>query len=102
MNAKEYRKLVGVSKAWSSYDRYILDAAKVLLRAGANPNYNKDHYTLLIWVATKASAARCNDNDPVMECLFETMYSILEAAIEGRDYDSIEFDPPNTENFDNT
>lgn len=76
---------------WSSYDRYILDATKILLHAGANPNFESDHETLLSWVATKASAGRCVDEDHNLENLFETMYSILEAASENRDFDSIEY-----------
>lgn len=76
---------------WSSYDRYILDAAKTLLHAGANPNFESDDETLLSWVATKASAGRCVDEDHNIENLFEAMYSILEAASENRDFDSIEY-----------
>ena len=77
---------------WSSYDKYILDATKMLLDAGANPNYKyDDNETLLSWVATKASAGRCVDEDHNLENLFETMYSILEAATENRNYDAIEY-----------
>ena len=76
---------------WSSYDRYILDATKILLHAGANPNFESEDETLLSWVATKASAGRCVDEDHNLENLFETMYSILEAASENRDFDSIEY-----------
>lgn len=76
---------------WSSYDRYILEAAKVLLRAGADPTVEYDHETVLRWVATKVSAAGCVDEDHSAENLFEAMYRILEAASENRDFDSIEY-----------
>lgn len=78
---------------WSSYDWYILDAAKVLLHAGANPVCGLEDDTLMEAVATAASAARCCDEDHNIENLFETMYCILEAASENRDYDSIEYFP---------
>lgn len=79
---------------WSSYDRYILDATKTLLHAGANPICELGrHDTLMDAVATAASAARCCDEDHNIENLFETMYCILEAASENRDYDSIEYFP---------
>lgn len=76
---------------WSSYDRYILDATKILLRAGANPDQEDEEGSLMGWVGTKASAGRCVDEDHNIENLFETMYSILEAASEKRDFDSIEY-----------
>lgn len=75
---------------WSSYDRYILDATKILLRAGANPDYEDEDGGLKGWVGTKASAGICVDHDPDIANLFEAMYSILEAASEKRDYRSIE------------
>ena len=76
---------------WSSYDRYILDATKILLRAGANPDHEDEDGSLMGWVGTKASAGRCVDEDHNIENLFEAMYSILEAASEKREFDSIEY-----------
>ena len=75
---------------WSSYDRYILDATKILLHAGANPDYEDGDGGLKGWVGTKASAAVCVNKDIETANLFEAMYSILKAASEKREFDSIE------------
>ena len=74
---------------WSSYDPYILDACRLLLNAGADPSlcpYSDplNESSVLSWVGTKASAARCCDHDHVTANLFETMYQIMDARIKGK------------------
>lgn len=76
---------------WSSYDPYILDVLKLLLHAGADPDYKDEDGSLRNWVGTKCSAAECVDQDHELENLFEAMYRILQNASEGRDYDAVEY-----------
>lgn len=79
--------------SWASYDQYILDACKLLMAAGADPNaitFSDDEETVISWVGTKASAADCVDHDPAEISLFEAMYRMMEAKIQGRNYELIE------------
>ena len=67
---------------WATYDKYILDAAKLLLKSGARPdcivcNLPEDE-TVLDWVAVKESAADCVDEDHSLSNLFYTLYEITE------------------------
>ncbi len=81
---------------WTSYDRYILDAAKVLLDAGAPVNYrsNDDPIDaepegLLGDLGFKISGAWTADNDYALANIWETYYAIAKAYIEGKDYHTI-------------
>lgn len=79
---------------WASYDRYILDACKLLMAAGADPNatpYLHDDETVISCVGTEASAAGCVDRDSATESLFEAMCRMMEAKIQGRNYELIEY-----------
>lgn len=79
------------SLSWSSYDKYILEAAKLLLDAGADPEYKmeEDVESVLSRMAVKESAARCLDEDHEEENLFAAMVEILDAKIKGKDYHNI-------------
>lgn len=70
---------------WSSDDRYILDACNLLMAAGADPGMvpylHDSNETVISWVATKASAAKCCDNDLVTANLFRTMYRMMDEKI---------------------
>lgn len=72
-----------INLTWSSYDTYILDAAKLLLAAGADPMtapHSDSPDTVLDWVATKMSAAYCVYDDWEQAELFTALYDILDAA----------------------
>jgi hypothetical protein len=76
---------------WSSYDHFILDATKLLLKAGASYSYEDDeHKSVIDWVGTKASVSAnvdWNDRDSQLFC---TMWDILDAHRSGHDYQSID------------
>lgn len=77
---------------WSSGDRYILDAAKLLLDAGADPDcasFSDSRETVMDWVRTKISAAYTIDEDPEKGLLFTELYEILDAARTGKPYHHI-------------
>lgn len=80
---------------WSTYDEYILDAAKFLLKAGAKPDCIIEDFpedeTVLDWVAVKESAADCVDEDHALSNLFYTLYEIMDACIKGEEYDGIQY-----------
>lgn len=76
---------------WASYDKYILDATKLLLHAGVDPNVKPDDGgPIKSWALTKASLAEALDEDHECANLFRTMYEIMDAASKGEDYDSVE------------
>ena len=77
--------------SWSSYDEYIIDAAKLLLHAGADPEYKEEDDTVVEWMEVKESAAACVDKDHSLENLFYTMVEIMLAYIEHREYDGIQY-----------
>jgi len=81
------------SLTWSTYDKYILDAAKILLKAGADPTYEdkEDGGTVMGWVSTKESAAECIYEDHCQSNLFHTLYEIMDAQVKGEDIDQIFF-----------
>lgn len=83
---------------WSSYDRYILDAAKILLDAGAPIIYKSDDDDLmgsqpqgvLGTIDWKLSGLWSVNNDFVTANLFEAYYSIAKARVADKDYNSID------------
>lgn len=82
---------------WSSYDRYILDAAKVLMNAGAPVNYrtrdddlNDEPEGLLGSISWKLSGAWMVDKDYAWANTLEAYYAMTEANIAGKDYSSID------------
>lgn len=77
--------------SWASYDRYILDAAKLLLDAGADPLYREEEQSVLEWIGTKTSAAIPVEDSLEDECLFWVLYDILEAKSKGEPYRGIDW-----------
>lgn len=82
---------------WSSYDQHILDAAKVLMNAGAPVNYrtgdddpNDEPEGLLGSISWKLSGAWMVDNDYAWANTLEAYYAMTEANIAGKDYNSID------------
>lgn len=76
---------------WSSYDRYILDGAKLLLDAGASYEYaDEEGESVFEWVATKVSLSCFTDGDDEPTQLFCTMWDILDAHRKGQDYHLID------------
>lgn len=85
------------SLCWSSYDQHILDAAKVLMNAGAPVNYrtrDNDPYDepegLLGSISWKLSGAWMVDKDFAFANTLEAYYAMTEANIAGKDYNSID------------
>lgn len=79
------------SLVFSSHDRYILDAARLLLAAGANPCYQEPDGTLILFesVAMAESAADCCDEDHALSNHFHTLYEMLDAARRQEPYDGL-------------
>ena len=77
---------------YSSYDKYILDAAKMLLDAGTDPLcVLYDDETPLSIVETEMSAAVAVEGSLEQECLFEVLRAVLEARIKGEPYDGLQW-----------
>ena len=85
----EYGGVALKSLSWSTYDQYIIDAARLLLDAGADPNWQEDGESVLEWIGVKCGAALTVDEDSYVECVFEVLYDMLEAKVEGRPYQDI-------------
>lgn len=82
---------------WSSYDQHILDAAKVLMNAGAPVNYrtrdddpNDEPEGLLGSISWKLSGAWMVDKDYAWANTLEAYYAMTEAYIAGKDYNFID------------
>ena len=87
---------------WSSYDRYVLDTAKVLLDAGAPVRYgdadegtDDDGYGIesddaMESISIKLSGAWVVDKDYVWASIMEAYYTIANAAEAGKDYSAID------------
>lgn len=87
-----YGALVLFSLCYSSYDKTIIDAAKILLDAGADPLFViEDDVTPLNTVGTCTSAGIAVDNSLELECLFWVLYDILEAKTKGEPYAGIQW-----------
>lgn len=85
------------SLCWSSYDHNILDAAKVLMNAGAPVKYrtsdddpNEEPEGLLGSISWKLSGAWMVDRDYAWANTLEAYYAMTEANIAGKDYNSID------------
>lgn len=81
---------------WSSYDRYLLDAAKVLLNAGAPVRYHSQEDEpgevpegLLGSIGWKISGAWAVDRDYWFANTLEAYYAMAEASLAGKDYSAI-------------
>lgn len=85
------------SLCWSSYDQHILEAAKVLMNAGAPVKYrtsdddpNEEPSGLLGSISWKLSGAWMVDKDYAWANTLEAYYAMTEANIAGKDYNSID------------
>ncbi len=75
---------------WASYDRYILDIAKLLLDEGADPFFSleeEEDYDVVSCISFKFGYWVVGD----LECanLFEVYYDLIECAQNGEDYHDI-------------
>lgn len=82
---------------WSSYDEHILDAAKVLMNAGAPVHYrisdddsDDDSEGLLGNIGWKLAGAWTSYKDYVFANTLEAYYAMTEANIAGKDYNAID------------
>ena len=81
---------------WASYDRHILDAAKVLMNAdpihcGIGGDDRADKYSgLLECISWKLSGAWMVDKDSVFANTLEAYYAMTEATIAGKDHNAID------------
>lgn len=82
---------------WSSYDQHILDAAKVLMNAGAPVIYRSRHDDpnekpegLIGDISWKLSGAWMVDKDFGFANTLEAYYAMAEANLAGKDYNSID------------
>lgn len=75
--------------SWSSYDKCILEGAKLLLDAGANPLFQEEDMTVLEWIGIKCSAGIAVDDSLEQECLFSLLYDIMEAKTKDEPYAEI-------------
>lgn len=82
---------------WSSYDQHILDAAKVLMNAGAPVNYrskeddpNEKPEGLIGSINWKLSGAWMVDKDFGFANTLEAYYAMAEANLAGKNYNSID------------
>ena len=66
----------------------MLDACRLFLKAGADPTLDPDGEgcTVRSWVATKAGAAEIIYKDADDAALFDAMYEMMEAKVEGREF----------------
>lgn len=85
------------SLCWSSYDRHILDAAKVLMNAGAPVNFrtndddpDEEPEGLLGCIGWKLSGAWVVDKNFAFANTLEAYYAMAKASLSGKDYSSIE------------
>lgn len=77
---------------WSSMDKNILEAAKVLLDAGADPMVGvedeEDVFSLIDWVMAGCIPV---DEDLGLECLYAAYYAMVEAKIKEMDHHQIQW-----------
>lgn len=87
-----YGALALFSLCYSSYDKTIIDAAKILLDAGADPLFViEDDVTPLNTAGICTSAGIAVDNSLELECLFWILCDILEAKTKGEPYTGIQW-----------
>lgn len=77
---------------WSTGDKVILDAAKILLDAGADPfcsdSEGEDVFASISWVLAGCIPV---DEDLEAECLFSAFYDLAESKTKGLDYRKIQW-----------
>lgn len=80
---------------FSVYDRYMIEATKILLDAGAKnrvPSLNATGYdeTVQEMIASECSYADCCERDHALANIYEAIYQVYEAHKEGRPYHGID------------
>lgn len=70
---------------FSSYDRYIVDTAKIILKAGAQLDED-GRKTVLNSIGTEESYQRCCDKNHACENIFYAFYELVDRATSGRHY----------------
>ena len=73
---------------FSTYDRFTFDLYKFMLQYDLTDN-PKDYESALECVGGEESYQRCCEENHDLENLFYSIYEIVEAKMEGRDYQSI-------------
>ena len=85
---------------WASYDKYILDAARILLDAGSpimsegdqyNPDEDDDPPGVLGSISWKVSGAWMVDKDYDWANTLEAYWNLINAYKDGKNYNSIDF-----------
>lgn len=71
------------SLVFSTYDRYIFDTAKVLIRAGATGD-EKRWDELLNSIGGEESYQRCCEEDHACENIYYAMYELVDRAFKGK------------------
>lgn len=75
----------------STFDQYILAAARLLLDAGAMNLENEDHETVLDAVGSEGSFQDCCEYNHHLGNLYEAFYQMIVAHDEGRTYRGIDW-----------
>lgn len=74
--------------AFSTYDKYVVDASRELLLAGFNPEQDAWEKTF-DRIGTEESYQRCCENDHECENLFYTLYELVDRAVKGQHFADI-------------
>lgn len=74
---------------FSTYDRFTFELYKFMLQYDLTDN-PKDYESALECVGTEESYQRCCEENHDLENMFYSIYEIIEAKMEGRNYHSIE------------
>lgn len=88
-NIKKFGVSVAEQFTLSTYDRLTFDLFKFILQYDLTDD-PKDYEEILEGVGTEESFQRCCEENHELENLFYSIYEIVEAKMEGRDYHSIE------------
>ncbi len=88
-NIKKFGVSVADQFTLSTYDRLTFDLFKFILQYDLTDD-PKDYEEILEGVGTEESFQRCCEENHELENLFYSIYEIVEAKMEGRDYHSIE------------
>lgn len=87
-NTKKYGADCIFALIFSTYDKYIIDAAKRLLHAGVSAR-KKTWEMLLEGIGTEESYQHCCQRDLACENIYYAFYELVEAAYKGTDFEGI-------------
>ena len=82
-DAKKFGLNVIGTLVFSTYDRYIFDAAKLMIRAGATGD-EEQRKALLETIGGEESYQRCCDQDHACENIYYAMYELVDRAFKGK------------------